>query len=540
MLALYILVLSFVTAEASNVIFEEGSLTIKAEMDLTVLDKEMARINGGLEFLSKLDLTGKIAHERNGLYNRLALRHDSMKKKLTNYDMLIAEEGRQKRSIELIGEVWHEIGGIPSGRMWETEEKRTLALERAISTQNSVNDNLLETSRLIEGRDRKQDRAINDTFMYLGILSKAAKSEKLLAEQRAQLTVIESKMDFLLTRAERYLEGLFHILDKGKQNIPSEFAMPPTAIRDCIEHNAKQLSKNGLTPVFGTNEIFRYYTMAISHLLLKNRKLLSLVEIPLVDFDRAFELNLGASESDSFVLTRAKGKYYRKMTGHELSKCHSGLDLLVCDSRRLEIACDKLVCKRGVCNAGCDLPKIREIAHDSFVISVGKKLKGELKCSVEKHDKNIELFGTFVLFIPDSCSLSTSEFKIYGRKQSFSVMSPEFLLSLSEPDDVHFQVENLRIKTDAIIGKIEKSHETFENRSRSEFYELKRLHRELETKMRNISMELNSTSSKMTDVESSSQLSWNLHLLSIIPHATNMIIIIAVGLLLVFLFCRSR
>ena len=107
MLSLYIFVLSIAAADASNVIFEDGSLTIKAEMDLTVLDKEMARINGGLEFLRKLGLTGKIAHERNGLYNRLALRHDSMEKKLTNYDMLIAEEGRQKRSIELIGEVWH-------------------------------------------------------------------------------------------------------------------------------------------------------------------------------------------------------------------------------------------------------------------------------------------------------------------------------------------------------------------------------------------------------------------------------------------------
>jgi hypothetical protein len=401
--------------------------SIQFENDL--LQKQESHLAASWDILkqfSTLRLSNRLHLASTRLLNLIPLNGNSDNKantfKLESNDLSNKILGRDKRSIEILGDLISYVTGVPGPREWRLNQQNILHLKNAIT--KLINHGKNQESRITTSRHQmsvlnshmiKITNQLNETLGRVNIM-----------EQDFKATIVFRALEIGALNAieciESFLTGVERIVFKGMLNLASLEGIDTDFLKSAIIDI--QASEKILTPIYGTGEIERYYEVPLTTVTKHGNEIWSTMKIPLVNYNRKFERvwdispivenltdlsNLGLNSPVWFRDSFDKNIFLGLDT---LEKCLRIRSTSVCESRAVEVS-SKFTKEGGKIENFWS--ETENHGYIGFINQVNTTV--QLTCGREKIDIELGLKG--LIFINDHCSLRADRIHINKVKQIF-------------------------------------------------------------------------------------------------------------------------
>ena len=184
---------------------------------------------------------------------------------------------RERRSIEVVGELISKLFGVPGPEQWKQNTRNILAMKEAIERQldNSV----------AQHRDIDQNRhTINQQSEMLRMSTKiVTRNENRLNKVDDELNELESfiEIEAMFVSVDDILESLIDIKRDAKTGRCNEKGLNPEFLIDNLREI--ESNKNSIAPIFASWEWQKYYNFEMCTLALHDEELWITMRIPIVN-----------------------------------------------------------------------------------------------------------------------------------------------------------------------------------------------------------------------------------------------------------------
>ena len=421
-------------------IFVEKRIThLHSQIDLTTtLD--------GLQLLEKY--TYRLDHEYphplgKVLANNLDKRLDRIAKKITRVTGHDHLKGKQKRSIELIGNLISDLFGNPGPADWKQINSNILALKNAITKVNSnldIDHADIDTNRhAIEHQNvelRSLNKILNKNRAELTKVDDELSSIRMFFELMTLADVVESNVDFLIEIKVDSMKG---------------FCSDRALSKDFLVDHLLNIEANkvGLGPIFSSWEWSNYYKNKMCTVALEKSVLWVTIRIPIVKKSEKLiraiptpvikEVMLKAADYglDLTLFKEKDNEKFHMITKTSLDLCNQLGNTRTCGVRDMKFS------------IGSEVVVPVEFALNRVLV-VGlsaAKIKVMSKCPSGISELTIDVDS--VWRVPNNCSYTSSFLSIEARESDVEVTSE---IGIIHVDRFEFKpVHNLRLNRTALI-----------------------------------------------------------------------------------------
>ncbi len=379
---------------------------------------------------------------------------------------------RNKRSIEIIGNLISELFGNPGPEDWKKNNLNILALKNAIGriSENSNIDHAdIDLNRNIIEKHNVELKALNLALN---------RNQNELVEMNDELTSMRTYFEIstMVETIDRLITALLEIKNDGAKGFCSDRAIDRSFLIENIQ--GLEANKAGLTPIFESWQWRQYYRYEMCTLAIEKEALWITLRVPMV---RKAEnlVRVVPNANIRFVLSKINGlgldvalfreknnDNYHIMTQTSLDMCNILGNTRTCGVRDAKFRD----------NQNLIVPV--EFAHNKFVVVGGVgTLKLMERCIDQVMERNVEFNS--VIVVPDNCSYVSTYVTIGTRDSDLSVMKLVGLVSVEKFE--MRKIENLHWNfTNVVISEVaNKSISSTYERNRKEILESLR---EIDTK----------------------------------------------------------
>ena len=332
---------------------------------------------------------------------------------------------RDKRSIEIIGNLISELFGNPGPEDWKKNNLNILALKNAISRLND-NTNIDHTDIDLN------KNAIEKHNVELKALS-AALSRNQNELSNVENELVSLRVFFEISTMIEILDSLIVALLEIKNDGSKGFCSDRAIDRSFLIENVQGLEANkaGLTPIFGSWQWRQYYRYEMCTLAIEKESLWITLRIPLVKKaenmvrvvpnarTRLLMSRINGLGLDVALFREKNNDNFHVMTQTSLDMCNILGNTRTCGVRDAKF--------RDSSNMAVPV----EFAHNKFVV-VGEEgvLKLMERCSDRVVERSIEYNS--VIAVPDNCSYMSSTINIGLREFDISIMKVVGLVTIEK------------------------------------------------------------------------------------------------------------
>ena len=332
---------------------------------------------------------------------------------------------REKRSIEIIGNLISELFGNPGPEDWKKNNLNILALRNAISRLNENSD--------IDHNDIDLNKnAIEKHNVELKALSAAlSRTQNELSNVENEL--ISLRVFFEISTMIEILDSLtvalLEIKNDGSKGFCSDRAIDKSFLIENVQ--GLEANKAGLTPIFGSWQWRQYYRFEMCTLAIEKEALWITLRIPLVKKaenmvrvvpnarTRLIMSRINGLGLDVALFREKNNDNFHVMTQTSLDMCNILGNTRTCGVRDAKF--------RDSANMVVPV----EFAHNKFLV-VGEEgiIKIMERCSDRVVERSIEFNS--VIAVPDNCSYVSSTINIGLREFDISTMKVVGLVTIEK------------------------------------------------------------------------------------------------------------
>ena len=332
---------------------------------------------------------------------------------------------RNKRSIEIIGNLISELFGNSGPEDWKKNNLNILALKNAISRMNENTD--------IDHADIDLNKnAIEKHNVELKTISSTlSRTQNELSDVENELVSLKVffEISTMIDVLDSLIMTLLEIKNEGSKGYCSDRAIDKSFLTENVQ--GLEANKAGLTPIFGSWQWRQYYRYEMCTLAIEKEALWITLRIPLVKKAEnlvrvvpnariRFEMSRMNDLGLDVALFREKNNdNFHIMTQTSLDMCNILGNTRTCGVRDAKF------------RDGQNLIVPVEFAHNKFVIVGGRGvLKLMERCMDNVVERTIEYNS--VIAVPDNCSYVSSTINIGLREFDVSTMKVVGLVSIDK------------------------------------------------------------------------------------------------------------
>jgi hypothetical protein len=332
---------------------------------------------------------------------------------------------RNKRSIEIIGNLISELFGNPGPEDWKKNNLNILALKNAIERLN-------ENTGIDHADIDLNKNAIEKHNAELKALSAA------LSKNQDELSAVENELmslrvffeiSTMIEVLDNLIMALLEVKNDGAKGFCSDRAVDKSFLIENIQ--GLEANKVGIAPIFGSWQWRQYYRYEMCTLAIEKEALWITLRIPLVK--KAENLvRVVPNAKTRFVMSRLAGlgldvalfreknnDNFHIMTLTSLDMCNVLGNTRTCGVRDAKF------------RDGLNLVVPVEFAHNKFLVVGGKGvLKLMERCADKVMERNIEYNS--VIAVPDNCSYVSPTISIGRREFDIVAMTMVGLVAIDK------------------------------------------------------------------------------------------------------------
>ena len=332
---------------------------------------------------------------------------------------------RNKRSIEIIGNLISELFGNPGPEDWKKNNLNILALKNAISRMNENAD--------IDHADIDLSKnAIEKHNVELKVLSATlSRTQNDLSDVENEL--VSLKVFFEISTMIEVLDSLILALLEIKNDGSKGYCSDRAIERSFLIENVQGLEANkaGLTPIFGSWQWRQYYRYVMCTLAIENEALWITLRVPLV---KKLEnmVRVVPNARTRFLMNRISGlgldvSLFREKNNdnfHIMTQTSLDMCNILGNTRTCGVRDAKFKDSQNMV-----IPV--EFAHNKFVVVGGEgTMKLMERCADQIVERPIEYNS--IIAVPDNCSYVSSTINIGPREFDISTMKVVGLVTIDK------------------------------------------------------------------------------------------------------------
>jgi len=354
------------------------------------------------------------------LNTRIKILNKKVDKKLSllSGDVLVRNQ-RQKRAIEMIGNLISKLFGNPGPEDWKQNTKNILAMKAAIEKQ-------IENSA-IQHRDIDQNRhAINEHIEVLNQVSKTVfNNVNRLDSVDNALTEWESflELESMFNSIIEILEALEDIKRDAKTGRCNEKGLNSKFLIDRLREI--ESNKDGIAPIFASWEWQKYYSYEMCAIALHEDELWITIRLPIVVLSEELTRIVPLSNQrwikqffnelgfDTTLFKYKQTDTYMIITNNNLDLCSKFGSSRVCNVRKTRFREDRQYI------VPLDINQNRVLIISN---SVKTNTSAQTLCSDNwSSAQQVMIEGHTVVKVPESCSLVSKSFEISKKTRQENV-----------------------------------------------------------------------------------------------------------------------
>jgi hypothetical protein len=368
---------------------------------------------------------------------------------------------RNKRSIDIIGNLISELFGNPGPEDWKKNNLNILALKNAIArlAENSDIDHAdIDLNRNAIEKHNNELRSLS------AALSKN-ENELLNVENEINVMKIFFEISTMIEVLDNLVGTLLEIKNDGSKGYCNDRAIDKTFLVENIQ--GLEANKVGLSPIFGSWQWRQYYRFEMCTLAIDKEALWITLRVPLVRISenmirvipqaktRFMMTKINSLGLDVTLFREKNNDNFHVMTQTSLEMCNVLGNTRTCGVRNAKFRA----------NQNLVIPV--EFAHNKFVL-VGDEgvVKLMERCSDKVTERNIEYNS--VIALPDNCSYVSADINIERREQDSSLVKAIGLIEIDKFEMRKFINVHQNLSQMEISGLANRSHSSTFERNRKE------------------------------------------------------------------------
>lgn len=356
------------------------------------------------------------------------------------------------RSANVIGEFISWTTGVAGPRDKEIFKQAIFELKRDLKVQGVFNSQVIKGNKIEHAILNRTNSVVNmlshrveDNWVRINKNEKAEVSTINILGILKTLSTLNRNCRSLVVRANT-------ILNFARLGFLTTSAISRLTLGKLIRRI--QLKNKRYSPLFGVDDIDRYYSTKLTKVSFDNDLLHVHIHIPLVDYtETSLIRSLTKQEKDlsfhdiynyDFVAINRERRSYSFLTHADLLAMSKVGGTYISTKRRCEMLTHSTVCTELACGG---IPRLGQytvynVDNDNFLVRVRDPITALLTCSNDS--KHIQLNHTAILLIPRDCRLESEFFNIAashisGEKEietgnTFTIQLRHPLLVMLAPD----------------------------------------------------------------------------------------------------------
>ena len=319
-------------AQGSDIFLQEGVHYLVLERDFKIIPDQLQKLKSANVVLERVNSEPDLDQDVKSLTDR-CMRNVMGRILLLENEYEQARRFREKKSIEIMGELWATLTGGPSPSEWQTTQKmmkeltesRVLAGHEFVTLEKIVKENTVRLEKAEYDFKKGYDDIINVKNEMQSELRRVMKVIGVCEELSMVLHLVELEIGQMKSIMEAMMDG--------------RLAMGMIEM-DRLEKLLEQISLNKpLKPVFANDQIQQIYKERITVTHLENDKFVSVIRIPLIDENKILIKEGFVVEHQASLYLSKDGRFHFYVDKEMEGNCKPYLDIKgkICKLRPVEI-----------------------------------------------------------------------------------------------------------------------------------------------------------------------------------------------------------